>query len=106
MFSSLSKSLLALGCLADLAGCASMPLIHRDGERPGIIERMGSAAELGSRRSHTCPPPRDDETLALIRYTANDHVHWRAFPLPPGSRFEVGDRVLLDVNACRFGRAE
>ena len=51
-------------------------------------------------------PPHGDEVLVLLRYTGNSHLRWRAFPLPPGVDVKEGDRVLLDVNACRFTKME
>lgn len=89
-----------------LAGCTTLPYGHKDGERPATVIEIGRTAELIARRSDTCPTAHGDEVLVLLRYTGNSNLRWRAFPLPPGVDVKEGDRVLLDVNACRFTKME
>lgn len=91
-----------------LTGCTALApsYVHRDGERHGKVTMIGNDARIIERLADTCPPPDGKAIYALIRYTGNDHLRWRAFPLPPGSEIDVGDRVLLDVNACRFTKME
>lgn len=91
-----------------LAGCSALSpsYVHRDGERPGTVTQIGSDPAIIERLADTCPPPDGKATYALIRYTGNDHLRWRAFPVPPGIELQVGDRVRLDVNACRFTKME
>lgn len=91
-----------------LAGCTvlSPSYVHRDGVRPGTVTQIGSDPTIVERLADTCPPPDAKARYALIRYTGNDHLRWRAFPLPPEIEIGVGDRVLLDVNACRFTKME
>lgn len=90
-----------------LSGCAGLKsgYVHRDGERPGTVTAVGNDREILDRLSDTCPQMEKTGTFALIRYTGNSHLRWRAFPLPAGVDVKVGDKVALDVNACRFAMA-
>lgn len=93
---------------AVLGGCASLgpEYVHRDGWRPGTVTEVGSGREIVERLSNTCVPGATDSAYALIRYTGNSHLRWRAFPIPEGRDVRVGDKVSLDVNACQFARTE
>lgn len=91
-----------------LAGCAGLDAgyVHRDGSRPGTVTEIGNGQDIVERLSKTCPPAEQGSPYALIRYTGNSHLRWRAFPIPEGMALKVGDSVDLDVNACTFARKE
>jgi hypothetical protein len=91
-----------------LAGCAGLETgyVHRDGVRPGTVTAVGNDREMLDRLSDTCVAAKKTGTYALIRYTGNSHLRWRAFPVPEGMEARVGDKVSLDVNACQFTRIE
>lgn len=93
---------------AALAGCAGLDTEygHRDGSRPGTVTRVGNDPELLERLSATCRDAATSGTFAMIRYTGNSHLRWRAFPVPEGMAVKVDDKVSLDVNACKFTKAE
>ncbi len=91
-----------------LAGCAGTGAgyVHRDGWRPGTVTEIGNDREILARLSDTCANAAEAPTYALIRYTGNSHLRWRAFPVPEGMDVRVGDTVSLDVNACKLTRTE
>lgn len=91
-----------------LAGCAGLDAgyVHRDGSRPATVTEIGNSREIVERLSNTCPPAEQGKPYALIRYTGNSHLRWRAFPITAGVDVKVGDSVDLDVNACTFTRKE
>lgn len=93
---------------AVLGGCASLgpEYVHRDGWRPGTVTEVGSGRAIVERLSNTCAPAEPGSVYALIRYTGNSHLRWRAFPVPEDMEARVGDKVSLDVNACQFARTE
>jgi hypothetical protein len=91
-----------------LAGCAGTGVgyVHKDGWRPGTVTGIGNDREILVRLSDTCVDAAQASTYALIRYTGNSHLRWRAFPVPDGMSVRVGDKVDLNVNECRFARTE
>jgi len=96
-----------LACAA-LAGCANFGAEygHRDGSRPGTVTKVGNDAELRERLSGTCRDAAGSGSFAMIRYTGNSHLRWLAFPVPDGMEVKIDDKVSLDVNACKFTKAE
>ncbi len=93
---------------AALAGCAGIgpEYVHKDGWRPGTITRIGNDPEILERLSNTCPRTAENKAYALIRYTGNSHLRRLAFPVPEGMDIKAGDKVNLDVNACKFAKTE
>jgi len=93
---------------AALNGCAGLGAEygHRDGSRPGTVTKVGNYPEWLERLSRTCRGAAKSGTFAMIRYTGNSHLRWQAFPVPDGMGVKVGDKVSLDVNACKFAKVE
>lgn len=91
-----------------LTGCAglSSEYGHRDGWRPGTVTRIGNDPEILEQRSNTCPRTAESKAYALIRYTGNSHLRWLAFPVTEGMDIKAGDKVNLDINACKFTKAD
>lgn len=106
MNSGARRGILFAGIL--LAGCAGLDAgyVHQDGSRPGTVTEVGDGGKIVERLSNTCPPAEQGRSYALIRYTGNSHLRWRAFPIPAGMDVKVGDSVDLDVNACQFAKTE
>jgi hypothetical protein len=93
---------------ASLAGCANLDFEygHKDGWRPGTITKIGNDSELRERLANTCSGVVGSKTYALIRYTGNSHLRWGSFPVSDGMDIKVGDKVTLNVNACKFAKTE
>jgi hypothetical protein len=91
-----------------LAGCASLNAEygHKDGWRPGTVKRVGDDQEMRERLSSTCANTPKSKSFALIQYTGNSHLRWRAFPVPEGVTVAEGDKVDLNVNECKFSLAK
>ncbi|GAB1394563.1 hypothetical protein MASR1M60_27270 [Rhodocyclaceae bacterium] len=93
---------------AALAGCANFGAEYgyKDGSRPGTVTKVGNDPALRERLSSTCRDGAGSGSFAMIRYTGNSHLRWLSFPVPDGMEVKVDDKVLLDVNACKFTKAE
>lgn len=94
--------LLALGAVT--AGCASFARednqAYSDGWRPGTVTSIGSGPEYLDKLAAPCADKKDATRFAMVRYTGNSHLRWRAYPVQADSDLAVGSRVRINIASC------
>lgn len=100
-------SLLALGIL--VTGCASIPpensKAYAEGWRPGTVVSIGSGKEYQERLAAPCAGQNDAARYALVRYTGNSHLRWRAYPLEASTDLAAGSHVRINIKTCNLASA-
>lgn len=95
---------------AALTGCA-LPVFdgkydYRDGWREGLVEKIGSAQDLGGRLSNDCRFKLPEEARVGTQFAVLEilggftrHQH-HVVPLDPRDHVRIGDRFLTNILGC------
>jgi hypothetical protein len=102
-----NKQWLSVAAISILvSGCAGLVYeggyAHKDGWRPGTIISIGNAPEYLEKLADACSSSKNGGTYAMVRYTGNSHLRWRAYPLVPNSTLRVDDRVHINIMECNL----
>lgn len=105
-----ADTLLLLAAVVAVAGCASHPVYEggrawNEGWREGMVELVGTAPELGGRRSYDCryrngAEGRAQGRFAVVVFQNMGSTRHHVVPVESGKEPRVGASVLTNWRAC------